>query len=584
MRRASVALVVALALAARSVSAAPPAPPAPPATPSASDLADAKRLFEQGLKLYGEGSYRQALAAFLKANQAAPRASIQRNIAQCQRDLHDFAAAYVAYQTLLGRWGSTMSAADRRPVERAIEELALLTGTVRVDVTDAGAAVALDGQDAGTTPLAAPLRVNLGPHTVTVTKAGFETIKVDAKLNGGDQVVVPGPLKPETDTGHIVVNAPAGANVEVILDGKDVGPAPFSGDVPSGVHTIEARGSGQYAASKSVDVQRHASTEMMLELQSASGKVQVDTHTTDATITIDGTVVGHGVWEGVLPAGQHELEVEAPGKVSYRSGLLVHAGETVVEDARLTTEGLVSYKGLYSGLALFGFATPTGASNDIAANCPTEPPALATGQAANPCSSSSPLGVGLMVRVGYAFGWIAVEGVALGSYDYSSASVTYQNKTTADPHAGIPRSEDYGFHRFGGGGAVGVRVASKHPHVRATGAAYVGLVNMGNIYKRSSNATMATPPQSEDFTGDTVSYTAAMLMFDAGVLVGWANGPKAHVGVLTMIHFIGDPVLANGSDSRHLGNANEVLGTPPLQVAQGTALFIGPVLGVDFGL
>jgi PEGA domain-containing protein len=580
MRRASIALVVALSLTAGSVSAAPPAP-----APSASDLAEAKHLFEQGLKLYGEGSYRQALAAFLKANQIAPRASIQRNIAQCQRDLHDFAAAYVAYQSLLARWGSTMSAADRRPVERAIEELALLTGTVRVDVADAGAAVAVDGQDAGTTPLAAPVRVNLGPHTVTVSKAGFETIKVDAKLNGGDQVVVSGPLRPETDTGHIAVNAPPGANVDVYLDGKDVGPAPWSGDVQSGGHTIEARGSGQYAAPKLVDVQRHASLEMTLDLQSASGRVQVDTHTTDATIAIDGTIVGRGVWEGTLPAGQHELSVEAPGKTAYRSGLLVHPGETVVEDARLTPEGLVSYKGLYSGLAIFGFAAPTGATNAVASNCPTEPPAVAAGQAPNPCTASSPLGAGLIIRVGYAFGWIAVEGVALGSYDYSTGSVTYLNKTVGDAHEGIPRNEDYGFHRFGGGGAVGVRVASKDPHVRATGAVYGGFVNMGNIYKRSSSSTTAVPPQSEDFTADNVSYTAALLMFDAGVLIGWANGPKAHVGVLTMIQFIGDPVNANPSPTvRHLGNSNEVLGTPPLQVAQGTSVFIGPVLGVDFGL
>jgi hypothetical protein len=573
MRRAWLALVVALSLVTTSVLGAPPAP-----APSPADVAEAKHLFDQGLKLYGEGSYRQALAAFLKANQLVPRASIQRNIAQCQRDLHDFAAAYVAYQLLLSRWGSTLSAADKRPVERAIEELALLTGTVRVDVTEPGATVQIDGQDSGTTPVATPIRANLGPHTITVSKAGFETIKADAKLNGGDEFVVPGPLRPETDTGHLSVVAPAGTRVHVFVDGTDVGAPPWSGDLKPGAHTVEARGTDQFAPSRTVDVARHATLEIPLELQPLAGRVQVDTHTTDATITIDGNVVGRGVWEGTVNAGQHELEVEAPGKSGYKTALLVHPGETVVEDARLTVEGLVKYEGLFTGLAFFGFATPTGASNDIAQNCPTQPPS---------CSASSPLGTGLMLRIGYAFGWFAVEGIALGAYDYSTASADYTTNTagTMQPHAGIPRTEDYAFHHFGGGGAIGVRVANKHPHVRLTGAVYGGVVDMGNIYKRTATSTMLTPSQSEDYTSDNVSAAAALLLFDAGVLVGWANGPKVHVGLLTMIQFVGGPVLAAAPTSpRYLGTGNQTLGTPPLQVLQGTEVQIGPLLGVDFGL
>src|ERR1700736_5262788 len=102
-------LVAALAmLFARAVTPAPvlAAPPAPAAA-NAADLAAAKKLFATGLKLYNEGSYREALSAFLKANAIAPRASLQRNIAQCHRDLKDFASAYDAYLTLLVRYGAS---------------------------------------------------------------------------------------------------------------------------------------------------------------------------------------------------------------------------------------------------------------------------------------------------------------------------------------------------------------------------------------------------------------------------------------------------------------------------------------------
>src|SRR5580704_184371 len=132
-------LVAALALV-LAASAAGAALAAPPPTSSPAAFAEARKLFESGLKLYGEGSYREALAAFLRANEVSPRASIQRNIAQCHRDLKDFASAYEAYQALLSKYGATMSPTDKRSVQRAIDELAMLTGTVRIALSDPGAA------------------------------------------------------------------------------------------------------------------------------------------------------------------------------------------------------------------------------------------------------------------------------------------------------------------------------------------------------------------------------------------------------------------------------------------------------------
>src|ERR1700733_10767496 len=153
---------IAAALAVALLRAAPPSTvrAAPPAA-NAAELATAKKLFETGLKLYREGSYREALAAFVRANSVSPRASIQRNIAQCQRDLKDFGAAYEAYQLLLTRYGATMNAPDKRAVQHAIEELAILTGTLRVTLTEPGATVSVDDHEVGTTPIPGPLRVGL---------------------------------------------------------------------------------------------------------------------------------------------------------------------------------------------------------------------------------------------------------------------------------------------------------------------------------------------------------------------------------------------------------------------------------------
>lgn len=572
--RARLVALIAIALAACSVSV-----PVWAAPPSAADVASAKKLFEQGLKLYNEGSYREALSDFLHANELAPRASIQRNVAQCHRDLREFAEAYDAYQTLLAKYGTTMSAGDRRAVQRAIDELASLTATVRVNVTDPGATVAVDGNTVGTTPLAAPVRVNLGAHAITVTKNGYETLTKDVKVNGGDTVSVDGPLQAEVTTGHLVVDAPADARVEVFVDGTDVGTAPWEGDVKPGTHVVEARGGDRVSQQKQVDVARKERVAITLDLTARTGTVQVDTHTADAVITIDDHEVGKGVWEGPLPAGEHQLAVQAPGFREYRRAFIVHAGERFVEDAPLESDSSApKYEGLYSGLALFGFATPSGASNQFAENCPS-----------GSCQTSSPLGAGLGVRVGYSFGWIAIEGLVLGQYDHASASVTQGSAST--PTTDALRSESYDFHRFGGGGAVGVRVASKHPHVRFTGSTMLGAVAMGNIYDQTATA-VDSPGNSAKNTSSTTTYGAPLLLLDAGVLLGPAGGAKVHLSGLFMAQFVGSavqaPAIGDPSHPTHLGanssGVNEAYVTGPLSVARGTQIFIGPMIGFDFGL
>jgi len=577
--RALLVALFAIVLASSSVSVAAWAAP-----PSASDVASAKRLFEQGLKLYNEGSYREALSDFLHANELSPRASIQRNIAQCHRDLREFAEAYDSYQTLLTKYGATMTAADKRAVQRAIDELASLTATVKVNVTDPGATVAVDGNTVGTTPLASPLRMNLGAHTVTVAKAGYETLTKDVKVNGGDTVSVDGPLQTEVTTGHLVVNGPPNVKVEVYVDGNDMGPAPWEGDVQPGVHVVEARGTDNFSAPKQVDVARKARAEVALDLVTRSGNVQVDTHTADAVITIDDKQVGTGVWEGTLPEGEHQLVVQATGFRVYKRSFIVHAGERFVEDTPLESESGQKYEGLYSGLALFGFATPSGPSNQFAeGGCPSGP--------CQTSSTSSPLGGGLAVRVGYSFGWIAIEGLVLAQYDHSAATVSETGGTTAalpTTATDAARTESYDFHRFGGGGAVGVRVASKHPHVRFTGSAMFGAVAMANIYNQTATSADDSALTAKN-TSATTTYGAPLLLMDAGVLLGPAGGAKVHLSALFMAQFVGSAVQAPGtSKPTTLGANNSMINeeypTGAIGVAQGTQIFIGPMLGFDFGL
>src|SRR3954467_3809733 len=108
-----VALVVAVALLFASTARADvPSPPA--GKPSAADEATARRNFESGLKLYGEGAYAEALVALEAAYKLGGRPSALKNVAQCQRNTRKFVEAYETYEELLARHEGALPPADKR--------------------------------------------------------------------------------------------------------------------------------------------------------------------------------------------------------------------------------------------------------------------------------------------------------------------------------------------------------------------------------------------------------------------------------------------------------------------------------------
>src|SRR3954464_7296033 len=101
--------------------------PSPPATkPSAADEATAKKNFESGLRLYGEGSYAEALIAFEQSYRLGGRPSALKNIAQCHRNLKHFVEAYESYEQMLARHDAQIPPADKKAVQQALEELGVL--------------------------------------------------------------------------------------------------------------------------------------------------------------------------------------------------------------------------------------------------------------------------------------------------------------------------------------------------------------------------------------------------------------------------------------------------------------------------
>src|SRR4030095_716164 len=154
-------------------------------------------------------------------------------------------------------------------VKRATRRLFLLTVSTKVKITEPDATVAVDDKPIGKTPLAKPFRVNIGVHTVTIAKTGFEPFSKQVDIRGNDQIVIDSPLEKETLTGHLSVTG-VGATTEgvvVSVDGKEVGPLPWEGDLEPGAHQISGRGPKSAAAAVRVEIARRAKIELALELE-----------------------------------------------------------------------------------------------------------------------------------------------------------------------------------------------------------------------------------------------------------------------------------------------------------------------------
>jgi hypothetical protein len=275
-RRGTWALLVA-AVAAVTPARAQQIFPAPSGTPSAADEATAKRHFDSGLKLYGEGAWPEALVAFEASYRLGGRPSALKNIAQCHRNLKHFVEAHDAYEHLLTTHGDKLAATEKKAVERALEELALLTGAIAIAVSEVDAEVTIDGKLVGMTPIGKPRRVSTGAHRVRIAKPGFEPIEQEVGVGSHETRKIEVSLVPEKKGSRVVVRESAGRDVHVFVDGRDQGPAPWEGDLPAGDHTIEARGPRFAAAARKVTVTANERVDIALEALPLNGHLRVTT-------------------------------------------------------------------------------------------------------------------------------------------------------------------------------------------------------------------------------------------------------------------------------------------------------------------
>jgi hypothetical protein len=560
-------------------------PPAPPPQATKEQLAEAKKFYDNGKKLAKEGLYQEALASFLEANRISPRASIQQELANTYRLLKDMPNAYEAHEVLLTKYGDQLKPNVRLNAQHALEELEVLTGVVVIAIQEPGAHVLIDQKDVGVTPIAKPIRLSIATHQLTITKDGFDTINQAIDIQGHSSIPVNGPLVKTVTTGHVTVDVkqtePPDPTVLVYVDTADAGPPPYAGDLDPGLHTFEAKGDKDVGLPKQIQVEKKGTYSEVIDLHVKAGTIVVSVDVADSEISLDGNVIGHGAYEGSVPAGTHALTVTKFGYGQYKKDLIVDDGQRVIENVPLQKEWIPppvkqhDWTGAYSQLNFIGQFEVTNPTNDIAQGVGY------TKQ--TPISTNAVFGGDLGVRVGYSFGFIGIEGAILLGYDHSNSTATPTSSTPNHQGPAGGWSESYDFGRVGGTVGIGARLMPKTEVFRPT-LGVAGGVSLKEIwYNRSSQATGYS---DVSLSSNPQFYAAPSIMIDGGIELGSTPGTRFYLGCLMVVDFASATQIGANPGSNFPTTfpvPNAAAGGAGINGVNGTDIFLGPILGMQFG-
>ncbi len=558
----------------------------PPA--SAQNAGKAQTFLVEGEAAAKKGDWKAALAAFEKAHEANPSGPTAVRVAGALYELGKLLEAHEAYQRALDEHGGSLFGADKKKAQERLEELAKKIGTLEVRVSEPDAQVRIDDEVVGTSPL--PTRkIAAGEHTLEVTKAGFSPVSQTIDVAAGDETTkVEVQLKAVSTMGKVSVSVSGGEGLVVVIDGNEVGPAPYTGELEPGEHDIEARSGSQRAPAKKVTVEEGETTSVELVAGATTGKVEVRIKDEEGSVFVDGEKVGDGNWSGEIPVGEHVLKVTRSGYEPFEKTITVSAADVQVETVVLRKaaegdtlaaqdEGDWTFDGLYGGIKLSGSFFPIGTGNSLEDSCDS--------LGATSCDSGFPAGGSIAGYLGYAFAPLGFEALLLAGGDVTSPTASFDGVTGSEinPLVAAPaREEKFTLGRVGGGGAFRVRVLVPIDRFRVTGAVGAGLAYRHMLMARNTTAESGATNKYTDNTG----YITPVLSMELAGQVRIAGNTALAVGLDLWLEHAPSTTRSEPSGSQALlqeGQLPSPLFTPAYDLATGTQLYLGPFVGLQFG-
>jgi len=224
--------------------------------------------------------------------------------------------------------------------------LAQPNGSITVLSGTDGAEVRLNGEPAGTTPLADPIQCAPGRYKVKLSKTGFVDYVQEVDVAPGGSADVIADLVASGGVVHLESKA---RGLVAYLDGQAVGPLPLDLPVAPGKHRLEVRnGDAQAVFKRSLLVLPGMSLSYKVKDNGPGDKAAVATinvvsSTDGARVVVENIEVGLVPLGEPLevPAGTYEVRVEKRGFVPYAETLDVEAGKSYDVFAELIASGAI---------------------------------------------------------------------------------------------------------------------------------------------------------------------------------------------------------------------------------------------------
>jgi hypothetical protein len=561
-----------------------------PSVALAQGAPDAKTSLASGERAARAKEWGKAAADYDAANKAQPSADALEGLANAHYQQKHDGEAYAAYDEWLKTYGAKAMRPKKVAAEARLKELGERTGQLALDVTEAGATVTVDDKALGTTPLAAPLRLSSGPHRVRVTKEGFVPSDQVPNVAPGATTALAVKLAAETSKGRLAVREKSGKAIRVLVDGVDMGDAPWSGEVEAGAHEIAGRGGASVAAPEKVTVERGKTRDVEIVASTAIATLKIGTSDGKGLIYIDSKLVGEGTFTADIPAGTHALKITREGYDPVEEQVELKDKETISRSITMTLSSKIEtgpvqkenrpLEGLYGGFGLLGTLLPGGMHSSMQKTCDDSKPAEL-----DSCSGQgSGLGAALTGFLGYHWDPVGVELFMGAQYDQSSPTLNWKD-SSVDPGLGPDpaRKEEFSVHRVGGFGVVRIRLTLQGEKLRFSVAGGVGLSYRSVLLTRDTTAT-ANAAYKDAFVPGGESYLSPVLSLEPSLQYRLSPHTALAFGLSLLAESprAFDQIPTTKQEGGHrLGPSG--LTTPSYDLATGTQLFIGPFVGMMFG-
>ncbi len=239
---------------AEPAAAAAPAPTPPAQPPLSESLTGMGRAeYEAAKILYADGDYAGAALKFQRAYEESKDPRLLWNQAAAEKNLRRYVKVTELVERYIRESGDKLTEQDRADAQALLDTVKTFICDVTFKIVPDGAAVFIDEQQIGTSPLTQSLRVEMGERKVRVSKPGFLDYTASRQFDGGSAATVDVTLQAEVHEGKLLITASPGDTIRV--DGAVVGTGEWQGNLQSGLHRVQVSAPGKRDYQSDVAVQ-----------------------------------------------------------------------------------------------------------------------------------------------------------------------------------------------------------------------------------------------------------------------------------------------------------------------------------------